>query len=150
MQTDLRSRHHATCMLLHTRFPARMSSKLSITRVLVCMLYSCFSPLRQVHLPTGFGVEMATVDTTANKRFAGGIVDRCTGDADCTVRPGPHTYNGSYTKLTTRIRGTASAPTLSVMTESAHVDGANGHAVVVRSTPLSTRTQQNGHDGLFT
>ena len=92
-----------------------------------------------MHLPTGFGVEMATVDTTANKRFAGGIVDRCTGDADCTVRPGPHTYNGSYTKLTTRIRGTASAPTLSVVTESAHVDGANGHAVVVRGM-LRTRT----------
>jgi hypothetical protein len=89
----------------------------------------------QVHLPTGFGIEVATVDTTAGKRFTGGIVDRCTGDADCTVRPGPHTYNGSYTKLTTRIRGPASAPTLLVVTESAHIDGANGHAVVVSDPP---------------
>ena len=78
------------------------------------------------------------MDATAQARFAGGIVDRCTGDSDCTVRPGPHTYNGSYTKLTTRIRGPASAPTLSVVTESAHVDGANGHAVVVSGVALSS------------
>jgi hypothetical protein len=92
------------------------------------------SATTHVHLPTGVGFELATLDTVANTTVTGGVVDRCTSDSDCTVLPGPHTYNGSYTMLTTRIRGPASAPTLSVVTESAHIDGAGGHAAVLLMT----------------
>lgn len=94
------------------------------------------SATTHVHLPTGFGIKLSTLDTVSNSVITGGVVDRCSSDSDCTVRPGPHTYNGSYTRLTTRIRGNASAPTLSVVTESAHVDGAGGHAVVLLMTAV--------------
>lgn len=77
------------------------------------------SATAHVHLPTGFGVDVGVVDDhSAGNLISGGIVDRCSSEDDCTVRPGPHTYNGSYTKLNMRIRGTSSLPILSVTIES--------------------------------
>lgn len=58
------------------------------------------SATAHVHLPTGFGFDVAINDTTTGTVTTGGVVDRCETLGQCVVRPGAHEYNGSYTHLT--------------------------------------------------
>ena len=98
----------------------------------------------QVHLPTGFGFDVRVVDPRTNASTGSGAVDRCVErggvakppGTDCAVRPGPHAYNGSYTRLDQRLLpGSEGGP--AVRFESAHLD-ASGDTVVLLLSALAS------------
>ena len=94
-----------------------------------------------MHLPSAFGFDLAIEDPAMNTSFTGGIVDRCIkdegeggGTRGCLVRPGHHTFNGSFTHFDQRVR-----QDLHVAVKSAHVGagadaGAGGDATAVLLT----------------
>lgn len=55
------------------------------------------SATAHVHLPSAFGFDMTILDPAMNTSFTKGIVDRCGQSTPCLVRPGVHTFNGSFT-----------------------------------------------------
>lgn len=60
------------------------------------------SATAHTHLPSGVGYDIAF--KVGSTQLHGGIVDKCTHEAECVVRPGPHTFNGSFTKITQRAK----------------------------------------------
>lgn len=116
-----------------------------------------------VHLPTGFGFGVGILNKATGTVTTGGVVDRChessaigttatttpsspppPGDAGlrndptpnkyaCGVRPGPHEYNGTYTKLTQQL-GAVNGNAMEVDTESAHVPASEGNSMVLLLT----------------
>jgi hypothetical protein len=89
------------------------------------------SAMAHVHLPTGFGVQLALVDAqTQGKKTSWNAVDKCLMEEDCKIRPGRHTLNGSFTEITGRLRGKADPTPLNVTISTAHLD-ASGDSVVI-------------------
>jgi hypothetical protein len=60
--------------------------------------------MRHVHLPSGFGVEVALFTADGARVDTNGLVDKCRGaDAgSCKVVPGHHSFNGSATSFVHR------------------------------------------------
>ena len=103
--------------------------------------------MRHIHLPSGFGVELALWDipkdnASAAKQVDGkGLVDKCHGaDAgSCKVIAGHHSFNGSATSFVQRTEWDAGAPVTNVTISSGHVDaGGDEFVLLVEPSKLDT------------
>jgi hypothetical protein len=92
------------------------------------------SAARHLHLPSGFGFEVAVFDSARNESFTKGLVDKCHGaDANsCKIIPGHHSFNGSATSYVHRTEWDQSGvPTTNVTISSGHVDNGGDNMVLV-------------------
>lgn len=84
------------------------------------------SAARHLHLPSYAGVEIFLFDSKTNTTFSKGLVDKCQGTDPraCLVRPGFHSFNGSYTSYEQRTAWHSTGDVaMSVTIASGHVDG---------------------------
>eukprot|EP00729_Bicosta_minor_P004878 gene4881-23276_t len=96
------------------------------------------SAARHLHLPSYAGVEIFLFDSKTNTTFSKGLVDKCQGTDPraCLVRPGFHSFNGSYTSYEQRTAWYSTGDVaMSVTIASGHVDGTDGNSNVVTITP---------------